>query len=373
VKSVQSVVGSNNSASLPTNLMKNSKPRIGFIGTGKMGQAAHLRNYASLPTECEVVALAELRPELGARVAARFGIPRIYSNIEEMVAKENLDGLVASQQFTRHGVIVPELLRAGLPVFIEKPLASSVPVAEALVAADKAAGGKLMVGYHKRSDVATIRAKAEIDRLLQSGEIGKLRYLRLTMPPGDFIAGGFDELILGENFATPLETDPVEPGLDAATGQLFINFVNFSIHQLNLIRHLMGESYDVVYADPTKVLLIGRSTSGLPITLEMAPYGTTVDWHESAMATFDHGYVKLSLPAPLVLNQSGHVEIFKDNRKLGEGGTYRPELPHEHAMRTQAKNFLRFVRGEAPPPCGAAEALEDLRVARSWLKLFKGV
>jgi predicted dehydrogenase len=352
--------------------MKTTRPRIGFVGTGKMGQAAHLRNYASLP-ECEVVALAELRPALAARVAARFGIPRTYASAEEMIAREQLDGIVASQQFTRHGVVLPELLRAGLPVFIEKPLACSLPVAESLVAADRAAGGKLMVGYHKRSDVATIRAKAEIDRLRQSGELGKLRYLRLTMPPGDFIAGGFDELIPGEDFPAPLATDPTEPGLDAATTRLFIDFVNFSIHQLNLIRHLLGESYEVVYADPTKVLVIGRSASGLPITLEMAPYGTTVDWQESALATFEHGYVKLALPAPLVINQSGSVEIFRDNRKLGEGGKFRPELPHEHAMRTQAKNFLRFVRGEAPPPCGAAEALEDLRVARSWLKLFKGI
>lgn len=352
--------------------MKNTKPRIGFVGTGKMGQAAHLRNYASLP-ECEVVALAELRSALASRVAARYGVPRIYASVEEMVARESLDGLVASQQFTRHGVVIPELLRAGLPVFIEKPLASSVAVAEQLLAADQAAGGKLMVGYHKRSDVATIRAKAEIYRLRASGEIGKLRYLRITMPPGDFIAGGFDELIAGEDFSTPLQTDASEPGLDAATNKLFVDFVNFSIHQLNLIRHLLGEDYEVMYADPSKVLVVFKTASGLPVTLEMAPYGTSVDWQESALVTFEHGYVKLNLPAPLVLNQSGSVEIFRDNRKLGEGGLYCPELPHEHAMRTQAKNFLRFVRGEAPPACGAAEALADLRVARSWLKHFKGI
>ena len=49
--------------------------RLGFIGVGNMGQAAHLRNYASLNEECEVVALAELRPEMAAKVAARYGIP----------------------------------------------------------------------------------------------------------------------------------------------------------------------------------------------------------------------------------------------------------------------------------------------------------
>ena len=47
--------------------MTDKKPRIGFVGVGNMGQAAHLRNYATLP-DCEVAALAELRPKLGQAV-----------------------------------------------------------------------------------------------------------------------------------------------------------------------------------------------------------------------------------------------------------------------------------------------------------------
>lgn len=35
------------------------KVRIGFVGVGGMGQAAHLRQYVQMP-ECEVVALAEV-------------------------------------------------------------------------------------------------------------------------------------------------------------------------------------------------------------------------------------------------------------------------------------------------------------------------
>jgi hypothetical protein len=42
-------------------------------------------------------------------------------------------------------------------------------------------------------------------------------------------------------------------------------------------------------------------------------------------------------------------------------------------MRQQAMNFVAAVRGERPPTCTAAEALEDLKVARQYLKLWKGV
>ena len=42
-------------------------------------------------------------------------------------------------------------------------------------------------------------------------------------------------------------------------------------------------------------------------------------------------------------------------------------------MRQQAINFVRAIRGEIEPPCQAAEALEDLKIARDYIRLWKGV
>lgn len=73
-----------------------------------MGQAAHLRNYATLE-DCEVVALAELRADTGRLVAARYGILKVYGDHHKMLAAEKLDGLVASQSFGRHFHLLPDL------------------------------------------------------------------------------------------------------------------------------------------------------------------------------------------------------------------------------------------------------------------------
>src|SRR5438105_4307417 len=159
------------------------KVRLGFVGVGNMGQAAHLRNYATLP-DCEVVAIAELRPKLAQALAQRYGVPRVYPQAEDMLAHEQLDGIVASQPFVRHGQIIPPLYEAGIPIFTEKPLAASVEVGEALVAALRAGGSWHMVGYHKRSDPATMYARQEIERLQQSRELGAPRYVRIIMPAG---------------------------------------------------------------------------------------------------------------------------------------------------------------------------------------------
>jgi predicted dehydrogenase len=350
-----------------------AKIRLGFVGAGHMGQCAHLKNYAALP-DCEVVALAEVREQTGRAVAQRHGIPSVYRTPEEMFKKEKLDGIVASQQFSRHGVLVPELLKARLPVLIEKPLAGSIASAERVLSALSESGTFVMVAYHKRSDPATEYAKKEIDRLKSSGELGKMKYVRVTMPAGDWIASGYTDLVaLNEKPPAPLPSDPPPSDMDAQAFKDYTAFVNYYIHQVNLIRFLLGEDYAVKYADPSGVLLAGLSASGVACSLEMSPYQTTIDWQERALVAFEKGFVKIELPAPLASNRPGRVTIFRDPGDGVVPQTIEPQLPWIHAMRNQAANFAAAVRGDRKPPCDAIEALKDLKLAREYLRLWKGV
>ena len=97
-----------------------------------------------------------------------------------------------------------------------------------------------------------------------------------------------------------------------------------------------------------------------------------MDWQESALVAFEHGWIRLDLPAPLACNRPGRVTIFRDGEKDAVPQTTVPQLPWVHAMRQQALNFVRAVRGEVTPLCDAAEALEDLRVAREYVRRVTG-
>jgi predicted dehydrogenase len=334
-----------------------------------MGQCAHLKNYAALPG-CEVVALAEVRPQLGQAVARKYGVPRVYATGEEMLAREKLDGIVAAQPFDRHGRIIPPLYQAGIPILTEKPLAASPQVGERMLAALSAGGSWHMVGYHKRSDPAVMHARREIDRLKQTGELGRLRYVRVTMPPGDWVAGGFYDLIHTDEPYPQSPADPAPDDMDGETFRRYISFVNYYIHQVNLLRYLLGEPYRATYGDPSGAILAAQSESGVAGLLEMAPYQTTVDWQETALVGFERGYLKLDLPAPLAANRPGRVEVYRDPGNGAEPQSIVPALPWVGAMRQQAANFIRAIRGEIKPPCDAQEALEDLRVAREYFRLL---
>ena len=345
--------------------------KIGFVGVGGMGQCAHLRNYVTLPG-CEVVAIAEVRENLGKKVAARYGVPRVYKDHEAMLAAEKLDGIVASQPFNRHATLIPELYKAGVPVMTEKPLAGTVENGEKMLAALKKSGSWHMVGYHKRSDPATMYAKAEIDRLKASGELGPMRYVRILMPAGDWVASGFCDLIRSDDPAPPLVWDPPASDMDKETFDQYVAFVNYYIHQVNLMRHLLGEPYKVTFADASGVVLVTQSESGIAGIIEMTPYQTTIDWQEQAFVCFQKGYVKLDLPAPVAVNRPGRVEMMRDPGEGKTPETIVPMLPWVHAMRQQAVNFVSAIKGESKPPCEAEEALQDLIIARDYIRLLKG-
>jgi predicted dehydrogenase len=342
------------------------KLKIGFVGTGGMGQMAHLSNYAQLTDECEIVAIAETRPEQAKLVAGRYGISKIYADHRDLIANEKVDAIIAAQPYRRHSIILPEILKAGIPVFTEKPITLTVEAGERLAALGEDNGVLHMVGYHKRSDPAIEYAKDIVDKWKASGEYGRMTYVRVSMPPGDWVGGMDKPLESGE----PRPNDEFEPfgtAFDDAANRKYDEFVNYYIHQVNMTRHMLGEPYKLAYADPSGVLLSGTSDSGVCSVLEMAAYTTSIEWHETVLITFEKGFVKVELPPPLARQQAGRVMVMRDNGKGAPEYTI-PVMPNLHAMRNQARNFLAAVRGERPPTCTAREAVQDLKIAEAYIR-----
>jgi predicted dehydrogenase len=193
------------------------------------------------------------------------------------------------------------------------------------------------------------------------------------MPAGDWVAAGFTDLITVPGDYPVVDRDSPASDMDAGTYRRYTAFVNYYIHQVNLMRYLLGEPYAVTYAEPSGVLFAGQSASGVACTIEMSPYQTTIDWQESALVCFERGYVRIDLPAPLAHNRPGRLEFFRDPGNGATPETRVSQLPWIHAMRRQAMAFVAAIKGERKPPCEAAEALEDLRIAREYIRLLTGV
>ena len=343
------------------------KVRLGFVGAGFMGQKAHLDSFASIP-ECDIVALAEGRAATADLVARRYGIPRVYPDHRAMLQSEELDAVVAVMHYALHASVVPDILRAGKHVLTEKPMCVRPDTARDMAALAERRGVIHYVGYMKRSAPATQVAVETIRQWRRSGECGPMTYLRATMPPGDWLfaiepplsAGDAPPAYDGQARETPPEW------MDEQTGRRYDTFINYYIHQVNLIRYLLGEDYHVTYADPAGAMLAGVSDSGVPVVLEMKGYGLGDDWEESYRVIFEQGKIDLDIPSPMARQRGGAVSVFKGGSVQS---TERPVVPPLWPFAEQARHFIRCVRGEDAPRVSPWDGAKDLEVAEEYVKI----
>ncbi len=347
------------------------KTRIGFVGAGYMGQLAHIANYAVLP-DVELTALAEGRRETAKAVAQRYGIKTIYSNHKKMLEEADLDAVVAIMNFNLHQAVVPDILEKGLPLLTEKPICVTTATGKKFLKQIEKNDTIYQVGYMKRCDPATRFVKEGIAQWQQSKEFGSLNYLRVTMPPGDWTLAMDPPINMGDKASYGNEIPEESPAwMTDEQAKVYMDFINYYIHQVNLIRYLLNEDYSVEYVDSNGKVLVAKSDSGIAIVLEMGTYEVANEWHEFYEAFFDKGKVKLSLPAPLARQRAGEVEIYKN--KDGDGIYEKPVIAQKWSMLEQAKLFVDAARNKNKPISPPLDAVKDLQIAEDYVKkLFAG-
>jgi predicted dehydrogenase len=114
--------------------------RIGVVGTGAMG-GHHVRLLSELP-EAELVGVYDLDPEIGAAVAGRYGCRR-YDSADHLASE--IDAAVVAVPTAVHAEIGGAFLEAGVHVLLEKPIASDLKEADALLSA---AGDRVLAVGH---------------------------------------------------------------------------------------------------------------------------------------------------------------------------------------------------------------------------------
>ncbi|NYT31012.1 Gfo/Idh/MocA family oxidoreductase [Rhizobium sp. WYCCWR 11128] len=143
------------------------KFRVAVIGAGFMG-SMHASIFANEP-RAELVAVVDSDIGRAAALAGELrGNVKAYSSHLELLAGEELD--LVSICTPDHLHLDPALAMAakGINLFVEKPIASTMEDAAQIVAACKAAGVKLGVGYLLRFDPRYYKAR----ELITSGKIG---------------------------------------------------------------------------------------------------------------------------------------------------------------------------------------------------------
>lgn len=145
--------------------------RIGMVGLGKMG-LSHLAMVRAHP-EVQLVAACDTMTYLTDVLEKYTGL-KCYSNLDGMLAEEQLDAVVVSTPSKMHAAMVQKTLDHGLHVFCEKPFVLDVSDGERLVQLADSKGLVTQVGYHYRF----VGAFQEAARIVRSGALGTVHHVR---------------------------------------------------------------------------------------------------------------------------------------------------------------------------------------------------
>src|SRR6516165_5565557 len=123
--------------------------RAGVIGVGHLGKE-HARILSGLPGVI-LAGVADVNAAQAESVARRCAT-KAYADFHSLL--DTIDAAVIAVPACHHHAIAGEVLRRGIPVFVEKPLASTLGQAEELLALSQSHAALVQVGHVERFNPA---------------------------------------------------------------------------------------------------------------------------------------------------------------------------------------------------------------------------
>ena len=340
------------------------KLRMGYVGCGFMAQKVHIPNLLLLE-DAELAGIAEVRPKLGRKVQERFRIPTLYPSHAELAKSKEIAAVGVSGHFYGQGEIAIDLLRAGKDVFMEKPMAVSVEQAERILDAEKQSGRRVMVAYMKRYDAGNLLVKKLVDQCRQSGEMGKLRFVRNHGFCGDWTAG----------LDAPLDTtDEKYPDTKARYPSWlpekhiggYLGYLQQYTHNVNLVRWLLDAGGDV----RVKAVELDKERGYFGVVvLEVGGVQTVIEsgavayhgWEEHTQLYFEGGWIRTEAPPLLLRGVPATVEVYRGNGPDKVLSQTFPAGGREWSYKAEMRQFAECVRTGAPFRSPASDTIEDVR------------
>jgi UDP-N-acetylglucosamine 3-dehydrogenase len=203
------------------------KVRIGIIGCGAIARYTHLRGYAQLTDDVEVVALADPFRENLHLLGDMHDVPgnSRYVSYEDLLARDDIDAVSICTPNYLHGPQTVDALQAGKHVLCEKPMTTTVDAATAMVKAAEETDKILMVGFTHRY----MKHNQVTKELLDEGAIGKPFMIRVRFAHD------------GPYKSWAATTDWFFRPEKAGGGAL----LDMGIHALDICRYMLGEITNV--------------------------------------------------------------------------------------------------------------------------------
>src|SRR5215212_7740665 len=323
--------------------------RIAVAGAGLIGQA-HIKRVLEEP-QAALAAIIDPSPKAKEQAEA-LGVPS-FADLETGLQSAKPDGVVIATPNQLHVPNGLTVVKAGVPMLLEKPVSGDVESALQLVEAAEKAGVSILVGHHRRHSPLIQRAR----EIAESGRLGKLTAvtgLCLLLKPKDYFDG------------------PGSWRREPGGGVVLINL----IHVIDDLRNICGDIVAVQAAESSAArdfpvedtaAMILHFANGALGTLNISD-AANAPWSWELTSGENKAYPQTDQFCYLVAGTGGSLTVPRLEVWSHEGDGWwtpmrseRSVVPEQDPLTLQMRHFCQVIRGEAKPLLdgrGGARTLE---------------
>ncbi len=313
--------------------------RWGIIGCGDVTEKKSGPAFNKVP-DSTLIAVMRRDTAKAKDYAARHAVPKWYDDANALINDPEVNAVYVATPPKYHEEYAMAAMQAGKPVYVEKPMATSLTACLRMQDAAKLTSAKLCIAHYRRA----LPMFLHIQSLLKEEVIGKIRTVRLSMLQPDqssIIAH------TGNNWR-------VDPEI-AGAGLFF----DLAPHQLDLIHYFFGpskESFGIaanqagLYKAEDVVTGVMRLENDILFTGQWCY--TVAEGMREDIVEINGSKGKISFP---VFGYDITVQQGPDKQVLHFE-------PPEHIQQPMIEKIVQYFLGKAENPCSAADAIQSMEV-----------
>ncbi len=342
--------------------------RVGVIGCGLIAQVMHLPYLRELSDRFSVEAICDLSPSVLAAVGARFAVPKRVTRWQELLELP-LDAVLIATPGS-HAQPAIAAARAGLHVFVEKPMCFSPAEGRAMIAAAQDASVTLMVGNMKRYDPAVVRLTDELAattglRLVQVTTLEApfrpyVLHVPLAVPGDDLDVDGL-AMAISASDAALAEALP-DSGVETRSVYHAV-LLDTLIHELNMLRGFLGAPTGIRHARVTaEAATIELEFDDVSVVMTWVDLPGITRYRQELVFYAPDRRLRLSFASPFLRNAP--TELVIEGGAVGSPRSWATHevVAYEEAFKLELIEFADSIAEQRAPRTTAEDGLADVEL-----------
>lgn len=312
----------------------------GIIGCGNVCEVKSGPAFGKIPNS-RLVAVMRRDGQKAKDYAQRHRVPKSYDNAQQLIDDPDINAIYIATPPASHEDFMLKALKAGKPVYIEKPVTVNSRALVRMIEASHSHRLPVSVAHYRRE----LPLYKKVKSLIDEGALGKIRLILITLlqPADSSLIANTDE-----NWRT-------NPALSG--GGLFHDL---SPHQLDILYWIFGEPKNVKgWSVNQSRMYDAPDLAALEAVYQQDVYlkGT---WSFNVASSASEEKCQIVGDKGAVSFPFFHRPVLEI--KTGDGSERMEFIYPEHIQQPMISEVVKFFRGEGVNPCSLEDALVSMRM-----------